>query len=743
MKFFGSFERCLFLTVGLGMLLFAIADGDVALFFGALPVWAASWFITQGPNGKPLPRLMIGALVVAATAYTALTVLEDLEEFVPAVSRYLVWLVLIKLFDRVQPRDQAQLLVMSLFLVIGACLTSNSLGLGIALALYLPLFAWTAMLYQLHAGTVRVERSLAKLRPADRRRTRLSEGFGTIVSRDFVFTVALAGFASLFVAVVVFLITPRQSLAMAMGAWAAPAVGSETGFTEEVTLGAEGLLSESTTPVLDLRLSDNEGNDLGPDNARVHLRGAILDSYVSGAWRRTIGRGQNRSADLSGFPESPTLLAGERAPADAVIQEYSFRNKKQGAILALNRPVQISFDRPTRFRLDPTTRYLESAASGRMEIRVWSTSAPVRSRQARMPRLFDSGPIYELGQQLIADAGLPRDASMQHHPNDPAIAGLFQDYLSDSFAYSTQMTAPEIDEDPIEMFLFRTRVGHCEYFASAMAALCRSVGMDARVVTGYLASDYDEELGLYRVRESNAHAWTEVHVSQGEWQTFDPSPLLDVSVAQRPPGGVYGALLLGWEAVERLWLDHVVSFDEQSREAALGGAGVKFSDWLMGLGGETVRASMLGRRSRAVTAALRGLLAFAIALFVGLGLAYSWRGLARWRRRRRSRHAGSAAGRALQAQFSLFRELESRLRRAGFERPVWKPALEHARSLDATDEQLAQAASLLVNQHYASRFGHRAASAAQLAEGRALLQSIEARLAASRRRAADGERPPE
>ena len=63
--------------------------------------------------------------------------------------------------------------------------------------------------------------------------------------------------------------------------------------------------------------------------------------------------------------------------------------------------------------------------------------------------------------------------------------------------------------------------GHCEVFAAALTAMARSIGMKARVVTGYRAGEYNRIGGYYIVRQSNAHAWTEIHLGPRGWKTFD------------------------------------------------------------------------------------------------------------------------------------------------------------------------------------------------------------------------------
>lgn len=78
--------------------------------------------------------------------------------------------------------------------------------------------------------------------------------------------------------------------------------------------------------------------------------------------------------------------------------------------------------------------------------------------------------------------------------------------------------------DPLLDFLEENREGHCEYFASAMAVLARSVGIPARVVAGYRVSERNELGGYSIVRQRNAHAWVEVHIAGKGWKTVDATP---------------------------------------------------------------------------------------------------------------------------------------------------------------------------------------------------------------------------
>jgi transglutaminase-like putative cysteine protease len=79
-------------------------------------------------------------------------------------------------------------------------------------------------------------------------------------------------------------------------------------------------------------------------------------------------------------------------------------------------------------------------------------------------------------------------------------------------------------------FFTEVRRGHCELFASAMALAVRSLGIPARVVTGYLGGEWDPQNHSYLVREGMAHLWVEVLFPQYGWVPFDPSQCLTLII---------------------------------------------------------------------------------------------------------------------------------------------------------------------------------------------------------------------
>jgi transglutaminase-like putative cysteine protease len=103
-----------------------------------------------------------------------------------------------------------------------------------------------------------------------------------------------------------------------------------------------------------------------------------------------------------------------------------------------------------------------------------------------------------------------------------AKAKAIESYLR-TIPYNDAISAPPPDMDPLEYFLFDIREGYCDYYATAMAMMLRTLGVPARTASGYAEGVYDEESGLYYVTERDAHTWVEVFFPGLGWVEFEPT----------------------------------------------------------------------------------------------------------------------------------------------------------------------------------------------------------------------------
>jgi hypothetical protein len=236
-----------------------------------------------------------------------------------------------------------------------------------------------------------------------------------------------------------------------------------------------------------------------------------------------------------------------------------------------------------------------------------------------------------------------------------------------------------------------------------MAAMCRSVGIDARVMAGYLCGEFDPAIGAYVVREADAHAWVEVDMGGGFWDTFDPTPPSELSAlhaAQRRT--LVSRLARALDFMQSTWDGSVISFDQSTRERLLGtsstGVGL-FERGLLDL------ATTLQPLRRSVGAGpWWGLLFVAIVVVPLALLSLVVRAIIAWYR---AWSAGSAGGFAFsQAQARQRDRLLSTLRRRGHQKPAWMPLNTFAEEVAKADPAIAvpvrDAASTLVDARFGS-----------------------------------------
>jgi hypothetical protein len=138
----------------------------------------------------------------------------------------------------------------------------------------------------------------------------------------------------------------------------------------------------------------------------------------------------------------------------------------------------------------------------------------------------------------------------------------------------------------LDEFLFERRIGFCEHFSAAFATLMRAAGVPARIVLGYMGGEWTERGGYMIVKQSDAHAWTELWLEGTGWTRVDPTAALvpgrmDLDLRTLLMGGEaelerqrnslwwrgMQTLRLWWDSVEYDWYNTIISFDEESQIA--------------------------------------------------------------------------------------------------------------------------------------------------------------------------------
>ncbi len=281
-----------------------------------------------------------------------------------------------------------------------------------------------------------------------------------------------------------------------------------------------------------------------------------------------------------------------------------------------------------------------------------------------MPEIGPGDPAWpmDISGLSIGARSLAARAVAGHTANEYDLVTTLTSYLQHNYRYSLNLGHVPPGRDPVDWFLFDAKIGYCEQFATAETLMLRSLGIPARLATGYSTGQYDPVLNQSVVREKDAHAWVEVWFPNDGWVPVDPSPGYSGLPATQFPDHWAGA------GIARL-LPHLA------------------------IGASPVVLASFG---------FLGVVPIGVAIAFLVVLAYAW--LRRLRIRRRARAAAPPGSSEL---LDLYDRLQSRAgrRRAPPETPLEYWGLMHA----APDEALLADVTHAVNEGaYAGRWPDRA-----------------------------------
>jgi transglutaminase-like putative cysteine protease len=207
----------------------------------------------------------------------------------------------------------------------------------------------------------------------------------------------------------------------------------------------------------------------------------------------------------------------------------------------------------------------------------------VRDRYLRVPQ--DSNQrTQELAQQMRAEAG--SDAAF--------VEAVMMKFHNEEFFYTLE--PPPLGSNPVDRFLFDSRRGFCEHYASAFAVMMRSAGIPARIVLGYQGGEMNPMGGHMIVRQSDAHAWNEIWIEGYGWRRVDPTAAvapdrIEVGRAGSMMGGAASAwglsapsallhqLTLTWDAMNAKWNEWILGYGPENQDKFMEWLGMDDPDW--------------------------------------------------------------------------------------------------------------------------------------------------------------------
>lgn len=488
-------DRRLALTCG------AVALAGIA-HLGHAPLWiviglmvALAGRVVAARRGWGLPsRWVLAVLVVLATlsivaSYRTLNGLQ-------AGTSLLMAMAALKALESRSPRDHAALVYIGYFLCLASLLAEASV-----LRLVHALFA----VWLLTAALLASQRPLG---------AQLAVGISRLSGRLLALGLPLT--------LVLFFCVPRLEGRF----WGLPTAVEDdaaTGISEEMNPGAIAHLAQSDDPAFRV-----EFDGPLPPVAERYWRALVLEDFDGHTWRRShlLANGAPPALEARGtsYAYAVSLEPTQQSwlPAlDHLLSWQSIAGRR------LHNDVWQTTE-PGSGQPSPVTSvtgYRALSAPGAALERA-PLSPAERLQETRLPaRLAPRS--HALAADLYREAGSPR----------AFIERVLARFRAEDYSYT--LDPPPLAGDPIDDFLFRTRAGFCEHYASAFTVLMRAAGLPARVVIGFQGGEVNPFGEYLLVRQSNAHAWSEVWLAGEGWVRFDPTAAI---APERIRNGLDGAL---------------------------------------------------------------------------------------------------------------------------------------------------------------------------------------------------------
>jgi len=362
-------------------------------------------------------------------------------------------------------------------------------------------------------------------------------------------------------AAAVFFLLPRMSAGY-LGGYS---FGTDlsTGFIDRVQLGRIGQIQQSNAVVMHIQINGDKRGQYA-----LHWRGVALASFDGKNWSNPrqhfeMHREPDGAFSLPIFSQgvAPAYGARRQAAPGTVPHLIHYR--------VLLEPIgtNVFFLAPWGRRVIGAYRALEVDAGGAVydldgqrAVSVYEADSDIASPSpVQLQSAGSSLPQFVSAYlQLPAlDPRIPRLAAQisgsASNNYDKTVA--VETYLKTHYGYTLQLLRSPV-ADPLANFLFERKQGHCEYFASSMAVMLRTLHIPSRIVNGFRSDEFNDVTGNYVVRAKNAHSWVEAYFPGYGWITFDPTPGGEIGT---PEG--WDRAMLYLDAAESFWREWVISYD--------------------------------------------------------------------------------------------------------------------------------------------------------------------------------------
>nr|MBA3538935.1 DUF3488 domain-containing protein [Deltaproteobacteria bacterium] len=501
MRFAVAHKTATYLMVGFALLAM-VGGGGVAPVFalGGFAAFLISWWWEP-----PLIKFEKWAWVwtvlsVFALAYSLLTGIVT-GDFLGVGAQFLVWLVVVKSYNRRAARDWQQLYLLAFLMLVAGSVLNPDLTFGLCFLGFVISSTWALTMFHLRRE---MEDNLLVKHAADRASERVEVrrilDSKRIVGGRFFLGTGLLSLAVFIASAAAFLALPRVGIGFFLKSRGGLTLA---GFYDGVKLGGHGVIKNDSTVVMRVEMDAKFGGRAAP---YIHWRGVAFDQYIHGQWSRSARapRSTANSSERPGglerwyqaWPNAPRLDDRNDLAVGFVRQDIWLDPLDSDVLFGASTPYVYELPRALR-RLKPKVMQNDEFRidhGSTIHYSVWSQLAPpapevLRAAGTKLP------PGFEVFLALPTEI-TPRTRALARQITAGAMTGYdkavaIQAWLGKNLTYTLQLEDPGAQE-AVDFFLFDRKTGHCEYFASAFAILGRAVGLPVRNVNGFLGGEWNE-----------------------------------------------------------------------------------------------------------------------------------------------------------------------------------------------------------------------------------------------------------
>jgi len=482
-----------------------ISTGEMNPFFSIIGSGLIYGYYRSLRGYRQLPKWAVGSLSLTTFLIFLLNLYVNSDVFISVAQMTLIFHT-IKSFDIKEPWDPLQVFFVSLLQLLMASELTNSIYFGIIFILFVIFIVVSILLgHFVNEGQKRF--------------------------RSFIIPITSITVLTIILTSLFFISIPR----FRSGLWGRSLSRSikTTGFSEKVDLGSFGRIKLDETVVMRMILR--------PDTAGPHyLRGMTFDYFDGYAWYDTL-KGTKR---VFKTPDDSVVKIPKGARVYSA--EIYLEPLDSDVLFTFKRPYRIESEGFLLRRDSAGSFYMKQKTSRRFFYKLFSVDDYYYDDEyiglyLHLPE-GDHEKIKRLAEDIISN---------YRARNEYEKASSIEDFLVKNYRYSLSVERPPEGVTPIEGFLFYSRKGYCEHFATAMVLMLRSIGIPARLVTGFLGGERNDLGDYYLIRQSDAHSWVEAFIND-RWITFDPTP----PVAASHRSGV----MLFFDIIKLKWSRYVVGF---------------------------------------------------------------------------------------------------------------------------------------------------------------------------------------